>query len=473
MKTKKYFYSKITFLLITLLLMNVACERELSEDAVDATYSTTAEIFIDAPIGLGTDFYFPFIGEASNPIGSKLDAWSIDEDVSYQGSASMRFDVPNSDDPDGNYAGAVFIIDGAGRDLTGYNALTFWAKATQGVHIGEIGFGEDETIVLRSDVSVSTGWSKYIIPIPDPSKLTQEKGMFRYSTASVDGFGYTFWIDELKFEYLDTLSNETPFIQGGEDQDGIAFVGQTLALSDLGVSVTLENGSEVSVNASSNYFSFNSSDSSVASVSSTDVVLEQAGQTVITASLGGVTATGSLNVTSVDLAPIPDLDEANVISIFSDVYTNSTVDYFNGYWAPYQTTLGQDDIEINGNNIIKYTELNFVGIEFQGDNSIDATEMTHFHIDIYLENTLNDGDYLTLKLQDLGTDNVFGGFDPAGEVTLTSTSTPALVNDGWISVDLSLDSFSGLSSRANLAQIVFVSDATVQSIFVDNIYFHN
>ena len=473
MKTRKYFYSKITFMLITLLITNIACERELSDDYVVATFPTTADIFIDGPIGLGTDFYFPYIGEPSNPIGSKLNAWSIDEEVSYEGTASMRFDVPNADDPEGNYAGAAFIIDGAGRDLSGYNALTFWAKASQGVSIGEIGFGEEETIVLRRNVSVSTGWNKVIIPIPDPSKLTQERGMLRYSTGSVNGFGYTFWIDELKFEYLTNLSNSTPFIQNGEDEDGVAFTGQQLELSGLGLSVTQENGGVVTVDAASQYFTFSSSNSEVASVNLTNVTLDQPGQSTITATLAGVQAAGSLNVTSIDIAPVPTLDAANVISVFSDAYTNSPVDYFNGYWAPWQTTLGQDDIDVNGNKIIKYTELNFVGIEFQGANSIDASSMTHFHVDIYLENGLNPGDYLVLKLQDLGSDNAFGGFDPAGEMRLTSSSNPALINGGWISVDVPFSRFPGLSSRSNLAQIVFVSDATIESIFVDNIYFHN
>lgn len=473
MKTRKYFYSKITFMLITLLITNIACERELSDDYVVATFPTTADIFIDGPIGLGTDFYFPYIGEPSNPIGSKLNAWSIDEEVSYEGTASMRFDVPNADDPEGNYAGAAFIIDGAGRDLSGYNALTFWAKASQGVSIGEIGFGEEETIVLRRNVSVSTGWNKVIIPIPDPSKLTQERGMLRYSTGSVNGFGYTFWIDELKFEYLTNLSNSTPFIQNGEDEDGVAFTGQQLELSGLGLSVTQENGGVVTVDAASQYFTFSSSNSDVASVNLTNVTLDQPGQSTITATLAGVQAAGSLNVTSIDVAPVPTLDAVNVISVFSDAYTNSPVDYFNGYWAPWQTTLGQDDIDVNGNKIIKYTELNFVGIEFQGANSIDASSMTHFHADIYLENGLNPGDYLVLKLQDLGSDNAFGGFDPAGEMRLTSSSNPALINGGWISVDVPFSRFPGLSSRSNLAQIVFVSDATIESIFVDNIYFHN
>ena len=82
---------------------------------------------------MGSDFYFPYSG-------SKATAWTVDETEAYEGTASMRFDVPNADDPNGNFAGAIFRIEGAGRDLTKYDALTFWIKASQGVTIGELGF---------------------------------------------------------------------------------------------------------------------------------------------------------------------------------------------------------------------------------------------------------------------------------------------------------------------------------------------
>ena len=61
--------------------------------------------------------------------GSKATAWSVDESEGYESAASMRFDVPNENDPAGNYAGASFRVDGSGRDLTEFDALTFWAKA--------------------------------------------------------------------------------------------------------------------------------------------------------------------------------------------------------------------------------------------------------------------------------------------------------------------------------------------------------
>jgi hypothetical protein len=473
MKTKKYFYSKISLFLGILLLTTYGCERELSGEAVLTTFPTTGDIFIDTPVGMGTTFYFPFGPEPSNPIGSKFTAWSIDESVSYQGSASMRIDVPNGNDPEGNYAGAIFLTEGAGRDLSGYDALTFWAKATQGAVIGEIGFGEDDTVVLLKNLSLGTGWAQYIIPIPDASKLTQERGMLRYSTGAINGLGFTFWIDELKFEKLGNIGQVRPFIQGGNDQSGVAFAGQKLEIKDIGVTSNLASGLDVSVTASPNYFTFSSSDASVASISQSDVTLDAVGSATISAKLADIDASGSLSVTAVDVAPTPTLVASNVISVFSDTYTNSPVDYFNGYWAPFQTTQGQDDIDVNGNKIIKYTELNFVGIEFQGAKTIDASSMTHFHIDIFVEDALASGDFLTIKLQDIGSDNAFGGFDPAGEVRLTASTTPALISGGWISLDLPFSRFPGLSRRANLAQIVFVSDATVESVFVDNIYFHN
>ena len=65
---------------------------------------------------------------------------------------------------------------------------------------------------------------------------------------------------------------------------------------------------------------------------------------VITAYMGGVLASGSLTVQSVDI---------DVISIFSDLYANVPVDNYNGFYLDgFQTTLGGAIVE-NGNNIIE------------------------------------------------------------------------------------------------------------------------
>ena len=42
------------------LLLAFACERDISDDAVPAGFSTEGRVFIDNFIGMGVDFYKPF-----------------------------------------------------------------------------------------------------------------------------------------------------------------------------------------------------------------------------------------------------------------------------------------------------------------------------------------------------------------------------------------------------------------------------
>ena len=68
--------------------------------------------------------------------------------------------------------------------------------------------------------------------------------------------------------------------------------------------------------------------------------------------MGGTEANGSLTVISKGVfvhAPTPTPDPANVISIYTEAYPNVPVDYYNGYWAPYQTTLSED-FAVDGDN---------------------------------------------------------------------------------------------------------------------------
>lgn len=466
MNTKKYIYSKISLLLGILFFAIISCEREVSGDTTFAVGDTTADIFTDTPVGMGSNFYFPYGPDASNSLGSKPTAWSVDNTTAYKGSASMRFDVPNANDPTGNFAGALFKIDGAGRNLSGYNVLTFWAKASQGCTIAEIGFGEGDFATKIENVSMGTQWTKFYIPIPDASKFLSEKGMLFYSAGSINGYGYTFWIDELRFEKLGTLGNAMPFIKNGLDVSSSVFAGDTsLSIDGLGANYSLPNGFVQAVNVNKQFFNFTSSNTSVATTNGSVVAIVGSGTSVIKGSLAGNAATGSLTVNSRPLAPIPTLPANKVKSVFSDSYTNNPVEYYNGYWAPYQTTLGQDDININGNKMIRYTNLNFVGTEFQG-TPINISTMTHFHVDILVDEALQSGAKIQIKL-----DNLLGS---SGTFTLNAASVPAINNTGWISLDLPFNQFPGLNpATTNLKQIVFITDGTVKTIFVDNMYFHN
>ncbi|NNK11952.1 MAG: hypothetical protein HKP08_11455, partial [Flavobacteriaceae bacterium] len=408
--------------------------------------------------------------------GSKLDAFSVDTETRYKGESSMRFDVPNVGNPDGSFAGAIFP-DMGGRDLSGYDALTFWAKATKAATINEIGFGNDfgenKYVVTKENLRISTGWTKYIIPIPDPSKLMREKGLFWYSEGPEDGDGYTFWIDELRFENLGTIAQPQPAILGGQDVDQQAFVDIDISLTGLTQTFNLASGINQTVTAAPSYFNFQSSDNDVARVSELGVVSPVGTGTVeITAILGGVRAEGSLSLDVAGgfvFAPTPPArDPANVISIFSDAYANVPVDFYNGFFAPFQTTLG-GAIDVNGNNIIEYTELNFVATEFKNP-TVDASAMTHFHVDIRIDETIDSADFIAIELGDFGPNDAFGGGDDSSSrITFDSSS---LVSGEWISLDIPLSDFTTLTSRSNLAQIFFISDATISGLLVDNMYFY-
>lgn len=467
MKNQKINYLSLTFLLSLFLVTNVSCERDLSDEAELSTYPKTAEVFIDAfSAGLGYGAFG----------GSKYTAFTVDSEEKYQGTASMRFDVPSEGDPDGAYAGGVFI-DASGRNLTDYDALTFWIKGSQAASVNEVGFGTDfganKYNVIMSNLSIGTNWKKVIIPIPDASKLIQEKGMFWYSEGPENGLGYTFWIDEVRYEKLGTIGQPQPKILNGVDESEETFIGSNSTLTGLTQTFNMPTGLNQTVSAAPSYFTFTSSNPSVATVTELGVVnVIGSGTTTITASLGGNPAAGSLTLNSLGVftpAPTPTRDAANVLSIFSDAYTNVPVQYYNGYWAPFQTTQGQADININGDNIIKYSQFNFVGTQF-AQPTLNASQMTHIHIDVQVQNATGAGNAFRLAINDFGADGAFGGGNDSGQqLTLTNSNLPS---GNWVSFDVPLSNFTGLISRANLAQIVLESATGITDILVDNIYFY-
>lgn len=464
MKKTKNNYIKL-FLLSGLIFTTIlSCERDLSDEAEFATFSPAAEVFIDGFSG----------GLSYDPFGdSKLDAFSVDDEVKYSGTASMRFDVPSFGDPAGPYAGATFR-DAIGRDLTGYDALTFWVKATQAATLNSVGFGEDfeggKYLVELSNVPVTTFWQKVIIPIPDPSKLDRERGMFWYAEGPEEGEGYSFWIDELKFEKLGNIGQPRPAILDGVDVIEPTFIGNMYSINGT-QTLNLGSGLNQTVSAAPSYFTYSSSDPDVARVDEQGVVtILNAGTAIVTAELAGVLAEGSISFESqgeFNAAPTPpDRNPDDVISVFSDAYSNVAVDYFNGFWAPYQTTQGgSPPVNVGGGLVINYTDLNFVGIgTFLDVPTINATDMTHLHIDIYVNEPLDSGDFLRVAIN-----NDVGNNETSGTVTFDSNT---LVSDNWVSLDIPLADFAGLGDRSQLGLIILVTDATISNIFVDNIYYY-
>ena len=467
MKRKKYNYFRHSLIIGLVLLININCDRDLSDDAVQTGFSSAAEIFIDG-FSSGLEYY-PYEN-------SKLDAFTVDSQTKYSGSSSMRFDVPNFGDAEGAFAGAIFRDDNGGRDLTQYNALTFWAKGTKAGKINEIGygqdFGENKYEVSIQNLHLTTNWKKYIIPIPDASKLTQERGMFWYAEGPEDENGYTFWIDELKFEKLGTISQGQVSILNGNNQTETSYVGVNSLIDGVTATYNLANGNNQTISISPSYLQFNSSNTAVATVDSSGSVTSlSTGTALINATFGGSSVTGSLTINCAGAfvhAPTPTKSQANVISLFSDVYSNVPVNYYNGYWQPWQTTVS-NDFSVQGDNILNYTIFNFVGIEYSSP-TVDATAMTHVHLDVFIPGSIAPGRQLRVLVVDFGADGVFGGGDDTRHST--TFTAPTLVSQNWISIDIPFSAMPTLASRSHLAQLI-LEGGDGSLIYVDNIYYYN
>ncbi len=476
--------TRIVFTAFASLIIFAGCERSVS-GLSEPTLTNNPEVFVDG-FSAGLE-YFPYTDGFA-----KLDAFQVDSDVTFDGAgSSMRIDVPNPEDPTGVYAGALFRDINGGRDLSGYDALTFYARGSKAARINQIGFGQNDQNsnyqVKVDSLRIATYWQKITIPIPNPSKLTAESGLFWFAENPEDGDGYSFWIDELKFEKLGNIAQPRPVINGGVDQQIVSSVNLTETITGFSYTsntiVELPDGTttsrDVTVELAPSYFDFVSSNSSVATVNQFGVItMVGEGMATITATVDGVQAEGSLDVTvgaAFQTAPVPTVDPDSVISIFSDAYTNVPVDYYNGFFIPDgQTTEGGTgfdggppgaDIVVDGDGIINYTNLNFVGIgTFLDVSPIDASDMTHLHVDINVQEAVDAGDFIRIQLLN----GVQTSNETSGVVTIDSNT---LMENEWVSLDIPLSQF-GLVDRSQLGLIFFISDETVSNIYVDNIYYY-
>jgi hypothetical protein len=466
MKSKQniYKFTKILLASSALLLMG-SCQRDISE-LQPAKNPTNGDIFID---GFSPDLIYAAFG------GSVPTAFQVDKSVTYNNSAaSMSFAVPDFNDPNGSYAGGAFFTS-TPRDLSGYTTLSFWIKATQPANIDVLGFGTDlganKYQASITGLPVNTNWQKVYIPIPDAAKLTAERGMFYVSEGPENGRGYTFYIDDLKFENLGTIGNAQASIFKGLDKVTNSFTGVTNKVDDIATIFNLPNGVNETVNVSPSYFTFNSSAPAVATVSEAGVITTAGtGTAKITANLGKNLAKGSLTITSAGeflSAPTPIQNASDVISIFSDKYTNVPVDYYNGYYAPYQTTQSAD-FAVNNDHVLNYTSFNFVGIQYSKP-TIDATSMSTFHMDIYLPQALKAGANFTIQLIDWGADGVYGGTDDSS-ASKTFTA-PTLTGQKWVSFDIPFSALGGLRSKSHLGQII-LSGTNIDNFYADNIFLY-
>lgn len=148
-----------------------------------------------------------------------------------------------------------------------------------------------------------------------------------------------------------------------------------------------------------------------------------------------------------EAAPTPTLAEANVISIFSDAYTNIGGVNLNPNWG--QSTV-VTEMAIEGNNTLLYTGLNYQGTEFSAQN---VSGMTYLHIDYWTDNST------ALKF-----------FVISQTPTVDSDyHTFAIVSEQWVSVDIPLTTFPNVD-LTDVFQFKVEGNGT---IYWDNFYFYS
>lgn len=177
--------------------------------------------------------------------------------------------------------------------------------------------------------------------------------------------------------------------------------------------------------------------------------------TVIAKSGGEATTEFSDTITIYELtgpqmaAPTPPgRVPSDVISVFSGAYTDIPNTNFDPDWG--QSTVVTFE-EIEGDNTLKYSNLNYQGTQFE--NPIDASAMEFLHIDMWTD--------------DATAINIFMISTGPAETPYALAITPGI----WVSYDIPLTAFSSVVDLTDVIQ--FKIDGTAgSSIYLDNIYIY-
>ncbi len=458
--------------LLAAALATTGCSDRNATDLGPAHGNSDPVVYADA---YGEDVYFQAFS------GTFYQAVSQDSVYAYDGYApdgahSLKVSIPPAGSALGAYSGGVLTSAGP-RDLSGYNALTFYARTDSGsvaaptVLLNEVGFGNDNTGtslygVSRTNLPLSPDWTFQIIPIPDPAKLLSERGLFLFAEGLQPEYrdGYNIWFDEIRFARLENVEPFRPTMDSVSRQ---YFIGSTVAITGTRTIFTID-GAYVPVSHAPAYFDYKSSDAAVARIEGADVRVVGEGTATVTATLGGADVNGRITVTGypapTTAAPVPTLPANDVIAMFSDAYADVNVDTWNTNWGG--STARVEDYVVAGDATKMYSGLNFVGIEFLNP-TIDASAMTHFHLDVFAPA----GTDFKVKLVSFPP-ALTGGVETT-DLVLDAGSTPAFTAGGWSSLDIPLADFTLPADWdwSHVGQLV-LSTTNAQLVLVDNVYWH-
>ncbi len=145
-------------------------------------------------------------------------------------------------------------------------------------------------------------------------------------------------------------------------------------------------------------------------------------------------------------APIPTVPAENVISVFSDPYTNIAGTNFNPGWG--QATV-VTEVEIEGNNTLLYSGLNYQGIVLGSNQNVSGMDL--LHVDFWSANST--------------ALNVFLISPGPVETPYALPVSP----ETWVSVQIPLTAFAPVD-LSDVFQFKFEGNGDV---YLDNLYFYS
>ena len=141
-------------------------------------------------------------------------------------------------------------------------------------------------------------------------------------------------------------------------------------------------------------------------------------------------------------APTPGQDSADVISVYSDVYTSIATN-LNPFWGQQTDAT---EIQLDGNLTLKYANLNYQGLEYP---ATDVSAMEYVHLDYYTDDATALDFYLISE-----------------NPTVENAYTISIVTGDWQSVDIPLSVY-----NANLDRVFQFKTVGNGTVYFDNIYF--
>ena len=237
-------------------------------------------------------------------------------------------------------------------DLSGFDALSFWAKSEAATDtVDKIGFmngSDNET--YRANVDLTSTWQQFIIPIPESSRLTESDALF---FATDGATGATMYLDDIKFISLATpitaagygdaygtntyapstgsLALVTGDIKNLNDVDGsfnrVFWLNFSSTNGDTGT-----NGGGTSINSGlASYMTWSTDNASVATVSSAGIVTaEAAGTANLTGTISGILDGSSNPVQYTYAVTVTDPVVLPTTALIDDFSVDSTGSWFDG-----------------------------------------------------------------------------------------------------------------------------------------------